>query len=154
MRSITKSYWGRLLLLMLAFVVVIFFASMLFACGLGFQKRTIFLRGTYMVMAVIIVVFTVRWLCLKYDFAGLWRGLMNEFYNHQEDFMLKIHREYQELVNKYPLSVAEYESHCWKQQPRPSTPEIMESALAVSEIEWIEREKTARKKLEEKNHRK
>ena len=75
MKSITKSYWGRLLLLMLAFVVVIFFASMLFACGLGFQKRTIFLRATYMVMAVIIVVFTVRWLCLKYDFAGLWRQI-------------------------------------------------------------------------------
>lgn len=153
-KSIMKSNWFKLALLLLVFVVVVFVASILFACGLGFQKRTLFLRGTYMVIAVAWVVFTVRWLCLKYDFAGLWRSIVNDVYNHQEDFVLKIHREYQELVSKYPLAIAEYESHCWKQDPRPSTPEIMESALAMSEKEWIEREKKARQKMDAKKEKK
>ena len=153
-KSIMKSNWCKLALLLLVFVVVVFVASILFACGLGFQKRTLFLRGTYMVIAVAWVVFTVRWLCLKYDFAGLWRCIVNDVYNHQEDFVLKIHREYQELVSKYPLAIAEYESHCWKQDPRPSTPEIMESALAMSEKEWIEREQRARQKMDAKKEKK
>ena len=139
--------------MLLVFIAVVFLASILFACGLGFQKRTWFLRSLYMVIAVVWVVFTVRWLCVKYDFAGLWRGMINDIYSHQEDFVLKIHRDYQELVSHYPLAIAEYESHCWRQNPRPSTPEIMESALKISELEWIEREKAARKKMEEK-HRK
>lgn len=153
-KSILKSNRSKILLLLLVFAVIVFIASMLFACGLGFQKRTVFLRATYMLIAVAWAVFTVRWLCLKYNFAGLWRGMMNDHYSHQEDFVLKIHRDYQELVSKYPLSIAEYESHCWKQNPRPSTPEIMESALAINELEWIEREKNARKKMEEKKHKK
>lgn len=153
-KSLFKSNLGKVLVLLLVFAAIVFIASILFACGLGFQKRTIFLRVTYMLIAVSWVVFTVRWLCLKYDFAGLWHGLMNDHYRHQEDFMLKIHRDYQELVSKYPLSIAEYESHCWKQNPRPSTPEIMESALAINEYEWMEREKKARKKMEEKREKK
>ena len=80
--------------------------------------------------------------------------MINDVYSHQEDFVLKIHREYQELVSKYPMAIAEYESHCWKQNPRPSTPEIMESALAINEYEWMEREKKARKKMEEKREKK
>ena len=107
-----------------------------------------------MAIAVALVVFTVRWLCVKYNFAGLWQGMMNDLYSHQEDFVLRIHRDYQELMSKYPLAIAEYESHCWKQDPRPSTPEIMESALAIKETEWTEREKKARKKMEEKRHNK
>ena len=153
-KSLFKSNLGKVLVFLLVFAAIVFIASILFACGLGFQKRTIFLRVTYMLIAVSWVVFTVRWLCLKYDFAGLWHGLMNDHYRHQEDFMLKIHRDYQELVSKYPLSIAEYESHCWKQNPRPSTPEIMESALAISELDWIEREKNARNKMNEKRSKK
>ena len=153
-KSILKSNWVRVALLLIVFAVIVYIASILFACGLGFKKRTAFLRGTYMVVAVAWVVFTVRWLCMKYDFAGLWRGMMNDIYRHQEDFVLRIHREYQELVSKYPLAVAEYESHCWRQNPRPSTPEIMESALAIGEKEWIEREKKAQKKIDEKKEKK
>ena len=153
-KSVMKSNWSKLALLLAVFVVIVFAASILFACGLGFQKRTLFLRGTYMVISVAWVVFTVRWLCLMYDFAGLWRSIVNDVYNHQEDFVLKMHREYQELVSKYPLAIAEYESHCWKQNPRPSTPEIMESALSMNEKEWIEREKKARQKMDEKREKK
>ncbi len=153
-KSIWKSNWCKVAMLLLLFVAIEFIGSMLFACGLGFQKRTVFLRAMYMVIAVAWVVFTVRWLCLKFDFAGLWRGMINDVYSHQEDFVLKIHREYQELVSKYPMAIAEYESHCWKQNPRPSTPEIMESALAINEDEWMEREKKARKKMEEKREKK
>lgn len=153
-KSIWKRNWCKVAMLLLLFVAIEFIGSMLFACGLGFQKRTAFLRAMYMVVAVAWVVFTVRWLCLKFDFAGLWRGMINDVYSHQEDFVLKIHREYQELVSKYPMAIAEYESHCWKQNPRPSTPEIMESALAINEYEWMEREKKARKKMEEKREKK
>ena len=153
-KSIWKSNWCKVAMLLLLFVAIEFIGSMLFACGLGFQKRTVFLRAMYMVIAVAWVVFTVRWLCLKFDFAGLWRGMINDVYSHQEDFVLKIHREYQELVSKYPMAIAEYESHCWKQNPRPSTPEIMESALSINEYEWMEREKKARKKMEEKREKK
>ena len=154
LKSILRSNVVRVMLMLLVFALIVYVGSILFACGLGFQKRTAFLRALYMVIAVAWVVFTVRWLCLKYNFAGLWRGMMNDVYSHQEDFVLRIHREYQELVSKYPLAIAEYESHCWKQNPRPSTPEIMESALAISEIEWIEREKKARKKIDEKREKK
>ena len=154
LKSIMKRNGGKIALLLLVFIVIVFVGSILFACGLGFQKRTVFLRAIYMLVAVAWVVFTVRWLCLKYDFAGLWRGLVSDVYSHQEDFVLKIHREYQELVSRYPLAIAEYESHCWKQNPRPSTPEIMESALAINEKEWIEREKKARKKIDEKREKK
>lgn len=154
LKSIMKRNGGKIALLLLVFVGIVFIGSILFACGLGFQKRTIFLRATYMLVAVAWVVFTVRWLCLKYDFAGLWRGLVSDVYSHQEDFVLKIHKEYQELVSKYPMAIAEYESHCWKQNPRPSTPEIMESALAINEKEWIEREKKARQKIDEKREKK
>lgn len=152
--KILKSNWFRVVLLLLAFAVVVYIASILFACGLGFKKRTLLLRLVYMVVSVAWVFFTVRWLCLKYDFAGLWRGMVNDLYSHQEDFVLKIHRDYQELVSHYPLAIAEYESHCWKQNPRPSTPEIMESALAISELEWVEREKRAREKMKEKHGKK
>jgi len=153
-KSVMKSNWFKIVLLLLAFSAIVLVSSMLFACGLGFRKRTFLLRGTYMAIAVALVVFTVRWLCVKYNFAGLWQGMMNDLYSHQEDFVLRIHRDYQELMSKYPLAIAEYESHCWKQDPRPSTPEIMESALAIKETEWIEREKKARKKMEEKRHNK
>lgn len=153
-KTILRKNWAKLLLLLALFAAVEFVASMLFACGLGFQKRTLFLRSLYMLLAVVWVVFTVRWLCLKFDFAGLWRGLMNDVYRHQEDFVVKIHRDYQDLVSKYPLSIAEFESHCWRQNPRPSTPEIMEAALAINELEWIEREKKARAKMEGKKQQK
>ena len=151
---ILRKNWVRILLLLFVFFVIIFMASILFDCGLAFRKRTIFFRLSYMLIAVLWVFFTVRWLCVRYDFAGLWRGMMNDIYNHQEDFVLRIHRDYQELVSKYPLAIAEYESHCWRQNPRPTYPEIMESALAISELEWIEREKNARKKVSEKGRKK
>ena len=150
--SIMRRNWSKVLLLLLAFTAIIFVASMLFACGLGFQKRTMFLRGTYMVAAVAWAFFTIRWLCVKFDFARLWQSMMNDLYSHQEDFVLKIYRDYQDLVSKYPMAIAEYESHCWRQNPRPSTPEIMESALSISEMEWIEREKKARARVEGKKH--
>ena len=75
---------------------------------------------------------------------------MADIYGHKEDFLLKTRRDYQDLVSKYPLAIAEYESHCWHQNPRPTQLEIMDSALAITEYEWIEREKKARQKISEK----
>lgn len=149
-KSFLRHNWVRVVLLLLVFIAIIFLASILFCSGLGFTKRTWGLRSTYMIAAVLWVFFTVRWLCLKYDFAGLWRGMMADIYGHKEDFLLKTRRDYQELVSNYPLAIAEYESHCWHQNPRPTQLEIMESALAITEYEWIEREKKARQKISEK----
>ena len=149
-KTLLKHNWVKVVLLLLVFTFIIILASLLFCSGLGFTKRTWFLRSVYMIIAVLWVFFTVRWLCLKYDFAGLWRGMMADIYGHEEDFLLKTRRDYQDLVSKYPLAIAEYESHCWHQKPRPTQMEIMDSALAVDEYEWIEREKKARQKISEK----
>lgn len=152
-KTFFKTNLGRMLLLLAVFAVIIVFASMLFTAGLEFEKRTVFLRAMYMLIAVLWVFFTVRWLCLKYDFAGLWHSLMDEIHGHEEDFVLKLHRQYQDLMSKYPMSVAEFESHCWHQKPRPTSPEIMEMALAISEEEWAEREGKAKAKVEQKMKR-
>lgn len=149
--SLLKRNWVRVVVLLLVFTAIIILASILFCSGLGFTKRTWTLRSIYMLVAVLWVFFTVRWLCLKYDFAGLWRGMMNDIYGHEEDFLLKTRRDYQDLVSNYPLAIAEYESHCWHQTPRPTQLEIMDSALAIKEYEWIEREKRARQKISEKS---
>ena len=105
LKSILRSNVVRVMLMLLVFALIVYVGSILFACGLGFQKRTAFLRALYMVIAVAWVVFTVRWLCLKYNFAGLWRGMMNDVYSHQEDFVLRIHREYQLLLSVELLRV-------------------------------------------------
>ena len=57
-------------MLLLLFVAIEFIGSMLFACGLGFQKRTVFLRAMYMVIAVAWVVFTL----LEVRFCGIVAG--------------------------------------------------------------------------------
>lgn len=148
-----KTNAGRLLTLLVVFAIIVVFASLLFAAGVEFKRRTLFLRIVYMAAAVLWVFFTVRWLCVKYEFAGLWHGLIDEFHGHEEDFVLRLHRQYQELLSKYPMSVAEFESHCWHQNPRPTSPEIMEMALAISEEEWLERESKAKANFEQKKRR-
>lgn len=151
LKTLLKRNWFKVVLLFLAFAIIVYIASILFSCGLGFKKRTAFLRIMFIVVSLLWAFFTVRGLCIRYDFAGLWRGMVDELYGHQEDFLLRIRREYQELMSDYPLAVAEYETHCWRQNPRPSQFEIIESALAISQEEWIEREKHARQSMYEKN---
>ena len=73
--------------------------------------------------------------------------MIEDFYSHQEDFERDLTKEYQILLSKYPIAVAQYESKCWKQNPRPTNVEIMDNALKISEIEWSEKEKEAEEKM-------
>ena len=104
-----------------------------------------------MAIAVLWVVLSIYAICVKVNFKAIWRGMIDEFYDRQESYERTLNRNYQDLLSRYPLAVAEYESHCWHQKPRPTNSEIMESALAMSEQEWVEREVAAEKKMAEKN---
>ena len=143
----------KLLALLILFTLIVFSGSILFTCGLGFRRRTLFLRGAYMVIAVLWVVLSIRAICIKVNFKAIWRGVIDEFYDSQEGYERSLNMRYQDLLSRFPLAVAEYESHCWHQHPRPTNSEIMESALAMDEQEWSQRESAAEKKMAEKNSR-
>lgn len=143
----------KLLALVILFTLIVFSGSILFTCGLGFRRRTLFLRGAYMVIAVLWVVLSIRAICIKVNFRAIWRGVIDEFYDSQEGYERSLNMRYQDLLSRFPLAVAEYESHCWHQHPRPTNSEIMESALAMDEQEWSQRESVAEKKMAEKNSR-
>jgi len=149
-----KSNLFKILLLLLLFAVILYFGSLLFDWGYRFRKRTLFLRITYMSIAVIWSVGTIAGLCHYFRFGKLWRGMMDDFYSHQDDFQRDIYKEYQVLLTKYPIAVAQFESKCWKQDPRPTNVEVMESALKISEAEWEEREKAAKEKMAQKHESK
>lgn len=143
----------KLLALLILFTLIVFSGSILFTCGLGFRRRTFFLRGAYMVIAVLWVVLSIRAICIRVNFKAIWRGVIDEFYDSQEGYERSLNMRYQDLLSRFPLAVAEYESHCWHQHPRPTNSEIMESALAMDEQEWSQRESAAEKKMAEKNSR-
>ena len=143
----------KLLALLILFTLIVFSGSILFTCGLGFRRRTFFLRGAYMVIAVLWVVLSIRAICIRVNFKAIWRGVIDEFYDSQEGYERSLNMRYQDLLSRFPLAVAEYESHCWHQHPRPTNSEIMESALAMDEQEWSQRESAAEKKMAEKKSR-
>lgn len=146
-----KSNRSKFIALIILFLVITFLGGILFTCGLGFRARTLFLRMSYMIIAVLWVVLSIRAICIKVNFRAIWRGVIDEFYDRRENYERTLNRNYQDLLSRYPIAVAEYESHCWHQNPRPTNSEIMESALAMSEQEWVEREVAAEKKMAEKN---
>ena len=146
-----KSNWSKILALLIVFAIIIFLGGLLFSWGYRFKKRTLLLRGSYMLIAVLWVVLSIRAICIKVHFGAIWRGLMNDIDRRIHGYEDELTKNYQDLISRYPLAVAEYESHCWRQTPRPTNSEIMESALAIDEREWIEREKRAREKVTNKN---
>ena len=149
--SIFKSNRTKFTALVILFLIIIFLGGILFTCGLGFRRRTILLRMSYMTIAALWVVLSIRAICIKVNFKAIWLGMIDEFYDRKESYERTLNRNYQELLSRYPMAVAEYESHCWHQVPRPTNSEIMESALAIEEKEWVEREMTAERKMAEKS---
>jgi hypothetical protein len=146
-----KTNWSKIVALLLLFAVIAFFGGLLFSWGYRFQKRTWLLRGSYMAIAVLWVVMSIRAICIKVHFGALWRGMMDEIYKRAGHYENSLYQNYQDLNSRYPMAVAEFESHCWHQHPRPTNSEIMEMALKISEIEWSEREKKAREKVASKH---
>lgn len=151
LNRIFKSNWSKILALLLLFAIIAFFGGLLFSWGYRFKKRTLLLRGAYMAIAVLWVVLTIWTICKKVHFGVLWRGMMDEIYKRAGRYENTLYQSYQDLNSRYPMAVAEYESHCWHQHPRPTNTEIMESALAISESEWIEREKKAKDRVANKH---
>lgn len=146
-----KNNRSRFIALIILFIVIVALGGVLFVLGYLFRRRTLFLRGAYMAIAVLWVVLTIYAICVKVNFRAIWRGMIDEFYARKENYERTLSRNYQDLLSRYPMAVAEYESHCWHQNPRPTNSEIMESALAINEREWVEREVAAEKKMAEKN---
>lgn len=149
-RRFFKSNLAKIIGLILIFAVLTFLGGILFNWGLRFRKRSLSLRLSYMIIAVVWVILSIRAVCIKFKFGAIWRGMIEDFYIRQDNFDRDLRKRYTELQDNYPLAVAEYESHCWKQKPRPTSPEIMESALAISDSEWVERELAAKAKVESK----
>lgn len=146
-----KSNWSKIVALLLLFAIIAFFGGLLFSWGYRFRKRTLLFRGSYMAIAVLWVVLSIRAICIKVHFGALWRGMMDEIYKRAGHYENSLYQNYQDLNSRYPMAVAEFESHCWHQHPRPTNSEIMEMALKISEIEWSEREKKAREKVASKH---
>lgn len=142
-----SKFWG----LMVLFLIIIFFGGVLFTWGYLFKRRTLYLRGAYMLIAVLWVVLSIRAICIKVNFRAIWRGMVDQFYARQESYERDLDRRYQDLISRYPMAVAEYESQCWHQNPRPTNSEIKESALVIEEREWVERERAAEKKMADRN---
>ena len=154
LKNFLHSNTAKVLMWIFVYLVVLFLGSILFTCGLGFRKRTMFLRMTYMIIAVVWSVSMIIVLAIRYNFSTLWHGMIEDIIDHQEDYERGLRRRYQDLITNYPLSIAEFESHCWHKDPRPSNPEIMEEALALGEEEWSKREAAARHKMEERRRAK
>lgn len=153
MKSFFKSNLFKVILFLLLFAVLVAIGCWLFYWGWRFRRRTWFLRGTYMAIAVAWAIFSSWWVAARFGFAKYWRGMIADFWSRQESTERDLYKEYQDLMNSYPMAVAAYESSCWKKDPRPTSLEIMEEALSISEEEWAEREKLAREKLAEKNNK-
>ncbi len=141
----TKPFWKRnvakVLLFLVVFLVIAFLGGILFTCGLGFRMRTLLFRLFLMGVSVVWVVGCIWWICHRYRFGDIWRGMIDDLYAHQEDFERDLAKEYQALLSEFPMAVAQYEAACWKQRPRPTNVEIMDGALKISRQEWVEREK-------------
>lgn len=146
-----KSNRSKFLVLLFLFAMIVFSGGILFTLGLAFRRRTLLFRMSYMLIAVLWVVLTIRAICVKVNIKAIWQGMISEFYGMQENYERTLSRRYQDLLSRYPMAVAEYESHCWHQDPRPTNSEIMESALAISEQEWVDREVAAKKKIADKS---
>lgn len=146
-----KNFWKsnllKVVLLLMAFIVIVGFAYVLFDWGYRFKMRTLFLRGSYMAIAVIWAVGSIWWICYRVRFGRLWRGMIDEILPSQDSFERETSQKYQVLVSKYPHATARYESECWKKTPRPTNLEIMDNALHISDEEWQEREAVAEERL-------
>lgn len=140
-RPFWKRNFVRVLFFCFVFLVIAFLGGILFTCGLGFRARPLPFRLLLMGVAIVWVVGCIWWVCYRYRFGDIWRGMIDDLYAHQEDFERDIAKEYQALLAEYPMAVARYEAKCWKQRPRPTNVEIMDAALKISRAEWEEREK-------------
>lgn len=153
LKQLFKTNLSKIIGLFILFLAIAFLGSILFTCGLGFRKRTLFLRMSYMIISVVWVVACIWGICVKVGFGKIWRGMIDDIYSSHENPQQKLAKQYQVLTNKYPIAIAEYESHRWKERPRPTNYDIMEDALNMSETEWEKKEIEAQNKMSEK-HRK
>ena len=151
--SFFKSNLYKVILFILSFAVLLLTGFWLFNKGLLFTRNTMFLRMSFMVIAVIWSLGSILWVSYKFEFLKYWRGLVEDLWGHQEDGERSLYREYQELMNLYPRAVADYEQVCWRKKPRPTSIEVMEGALGIGDEEWKEREKAAVAKMAEKRNR-
>ena len=61
---IFKTNTSKIIALLVLFAIIAFFGGLLFSWGYRFQKRTWFLRGSYMAIAVLWVVLSIRAICV------------------------------------------------------------------------------------------
>lgn len=141
---------AKVLGLFLLFAFLVFLGGILFTCGLGFRKRPLPLRLFYMGTAVLWVIMSIRWVCIRVKFPKIWAGMKEEFYRQEDTYERDLHKRYTDLQDHYPMALAEYESHCWHQKPRPTPLDIMEQAMAISANDWTQREEQAKHKMAEK----
>lgn len=144
-----KSNLCRVLTFFFVFLLLISASAVLFIRSLRFYAVPI-LRALYIGISIVWAVASIWWVIVRFDFVKYWRGMVDDFWDSQEDFERELYIKYRELMDTYPIAIAEYESHCWRQSPRPTNPEMMEQALAISVDEWKEREEKAKARLAEK----
>lgn len=144
-----KSNLCRVLTFLFVFLLLISASAVLFIRSLRFYAVPI-LRALYIGISIVWAVASIWWVIVRFDFVKYWRGMVDDFWDSQEDFERELYIKYRELMDTYPIAIAEYESHCWRQSPRPTNPEMMEQALAISVDEWKEREEKAKARLAEK----
>ena len=144
--NLARANAKKLALVVVIFLGIIFVGSILFSLGIAFRKRTLFLRIVYMVSAGLLVSMTIRSIAIKVNFPLLWSRFYDNLFDHKEDYEKRLMNRYTELSFKYPLSVARFESHYWRDNPRATNFEIMERALETKEQEWEEQERSMKNK--------
>lgn len=132
--------------------------SLLFATMLGIGYITVWIAmNMNQTLPILIIIgasgpvwalITIWYICFRMDYFKLWKDLKANREHLKRNEILLQNCEYQELRNKYPLSILRHEQHC---EHRKISPErTISLALAVSHEEWAEREEFRRQVREER----
>lgn len=152
LEAFTKTNLFKLLVFFFVFLVLIGIASILFIRSLQFWAVP-FLRALYITIAVVWAVGSIWGVAVWFDFKKYWQGYKSDRWADEESFGREIYVQYQELKDEYPAALSEFESHCWREDPRPTVPEIMERAMQIPASEWDVREVEAKEKQAQRHAR-
>lgn len=151
--QITKSNAFKVALFFLVDLALIGVSSILFIRSLKFWAVP-FLRALYISISVIWAIATIWWVSVHFEFGKYWRGMIADLWSRQEDYERMLYKDYQRLMQQYPIAIGKHESQCRKRDPRPTAPEIMEEAIQTPKEVWEKLESDYQEKLDSKRTKK
>lgn len=131
-------------ILLFCLVIILVCGAVVLLTIKGFRAMSLMIRIIVALVVILVCVLTVRVVLVKLKFVKKWTLLMDDLYGMKNTYERDLYNRYNSLMAKYPLSVSQFESNCWRQIPPMPNYEIMEKALDIDIMEWERLEEEAK----------